>query len=430
MKYRIIIFSVIGLLLLIGIVVFVFGRKPSAVVAADLMFWGLDAPEPWSAIIQAYKTKNPNVAVNYVQKNSATYEKDLINALAAGNGPDIAAINNTWTNKHLAKLSPAPASLITAQVFRDAFVEVAVADLVRDGRVYGAPFYVDTLALYYNKSLFNNGGVASPPRIWDDFNAVVARTVQRDESGGIGRAGAALGLASNINHAADILSLLMLQTGTVMVDFKNQEAAFNKSVSLQGRPYSPGLSALDFYTGFADSAEPFYTWNARMPMALTAFLQGRAAMFLGYAKDWPAIQKSAINYGLSPAPQVKDTRQDASYLDVNFASYSAGAVMQSSGNKNAAWDFLVFATAKNAAANYLASAKLPTARKDLVDFQAQDAVMAIFAKQSLTAFSWPQPDDTEIAKIFNRMIDSVALGQTESRDALKEAAAEVTNLLK
>lgn len=430
MRYRIIILSVVGLLIIVSLVVFIFGRKPSTTATATLTFWGLDSPNAWSAIIQAYKTKNPTVTINYIQKDSVSYEKDFVNALASGSGPDIVYINNTWTNKHLSKLSPAPASFISTQSFKDSFVDVTAADLIKSGNIYGVSLYVDTLALYYNKSLFNNEGIAGPPRTWDEFNVDAGKLTQRSEDGEIGRAGAALGLASNVNHAADILGLLMLQTGTVMVNAEEGEASFAKSVSSGGRTYSPGQAALDFYTNFANSTRPFYTWNARMPVALSAFTQGKAAMYLGYARDLPTIQKSGINFGLAAAPQVKDTRKDSSYLDVNFASYMAGAVTKSSANKSIAWDFLVYATTKNAANNYLFYTKLPTARKDLVEFQSSDPMMAIFAKQALSAFSWPQPDEAEVANIFKRMIDSVALGQATSADAIKEAAVEVTNLLK
>ncbi len=430
MRYRIIILSVLGALVIISLLVFVFGRKPSTVTTAKLTFWGLDDPADWTPILQAYKAANPGITVNYVQKNASTYEKDFINALASGAGPDIVYINNTWTNKHLAKLSPAPAALMPLQTFKDTFMDVAASDLIKNNQIYALPLYVDTLALYYNKSLFNNAGIVSSPRTWDEFDQDVAKLVQKNANGDIGRAGAALGTASNVEHASDILSLLMMQTGATMIDPQTNAVAFDKSVNLNGQGYSPGLAALDFYTNFANSTKPFYTWNARQPDSLVSFSAGKSAMYIGYAKDLPAILKSGLSFAVGPIPQIKDTLKDSSYLNVNLANYSAVAVTQISLNKSVAWDFLNFSTAKNASSNYLFYAKLPTARKDLVDFQSSDPTMAVFAKQGLSAFSWPQPDEVAVNQVFSKMIDSVALGQAASADAIKEAAIEIGNLLK
>ncbi|MBI4118726.1 MAG: hypothetical protein HY452_00500, partial [Parcubacteria group bacterium] len=115
---------------------------------------------------------------------------------------------------------------------------------------------------------------------------------------------------------------------------------------------------------------------------------------------------------------------------INYASYQAGAVTLSSLHKETAWNFLVFAAGRASAAGYLQSTYLPPARRDLVDFTATDPILNIFAKQALTAANWAQPDEVEVKKIFERMITVTALGQTTSAEAIKEAAAEVTNLLR
>ena len=430
MKYRIIIFGIIGLLAVAGALAFVFGRRDSGGELATLKFWGTDDAANWQPIISAYQAANPKIIVKYTRKDPLKYEKELVNALAAGEGPDIAAINNTWLNKHLNKFSPAPGGLVGAQVFKDSFVDAAYQDLVRAGKVYALPFYTDTLALYYNKALYNNAGLVSPPKTWEEFSQAVTALSQKNEAGDIVRSGAALGTAANVNYASDILNLLMLQTGATMLSSNGKQATFDRAVNLNGRNYSPGLAALDFYASFANASKPVYSWNSRMPNSLKSFTDGRTAMYLGYAKDLREIKNKVSNLGVAPMPQIKDSRRDASYLDINFASYRAGAVTQASSQKEAAWNFLVFVTGRNAAAAYLQSSYLPPARRDLVDFTASDAALNVFAKQALTAASWAQPDEVEVKKIFERMITAAGLGQASAAEAIKEAAVEVTNLLK
>ncbi|MDP3764683.1 MAG: extracellular solute-binding protein [bacterium] len=430
MRYKIIIFSIIGILVLLAVSAFLFGKKPGAGDKVSLEFWGTDPASYWTPIISAYQTANPNVTIKYVQKNVSSYEKDFVNSLASGTGPDIVAINNTWLNKHLNKLSPMPGSLMTAQIFKDTFADVAFSDLVRANRVYAVPFYIDTIGLYYNKALFNNAGLINPPKTWDEFNEAVKQLTQKDSSGDFVRSGAALGTVANVNYASDILSLLMLQTGAPMLSKDGQRATFDASISSQGKAFNPGESALNFYTSFAVSSKPVYTWNARMPQALEAFKTGKTAMYLGYAKDLKQVAFAVNNLGVAPAPQIKDSQKDSSYLDINFASYQAGAVTGASAKKDAAWKFLFFVSTKNAEGSYIAVSHLPPARRDLISYTASDAALNVFAKQILTAASWAQPDDAEVKKIFERMINSVALSQSSAKEALKEGVAEVTNLLR
>lgn len=409
---------------------FIFGRKSGNVASATLEFWGLDEPAAWSQIITAYQTQKPGVIVNYLQKDPLNYEKDLLNALASGSGPDIMVINNTWLNKHLPKLSVMDGALMSQNDFKQAFVDVASADLIRAGKIYALPFYVDTLALYYNKSFFNNAGLVNPPKTWEDFNIAVKALTIKDASGNILRSGIALGNANNVNYSTDILSLLMLQTGAIFISPDGTRAVFDQATQLNGQAFYPGEEALNFYTSFANSSKPVYTWNARMNNSLTSFLQNQSAMYLGYAKDLKSIEDSTINFAVSAVPQVKDSRSDPSYLDVNFASYFAGAVTQMSNQKTAAWDFLIFATSRNASYSYLTATRLPVARKDLIPNQASDVMLSVFAKQALTAFSWPQPDNAEVDRIFRKMIDAAALGQSSVKEAIKEGALEITNLLR
>jgi ABC-type glycerol-3-phosphate transport system substrate-binding protein len=121
-----------------------------------LEFWGVfDDRTDFDKVIREFQTQNPNVAVVYRQFSFDDYEKEVINALAGGTGPDVFMIHHTWLAKHKDKLAPLPASIpgldqppMTFGEFRDQFVEVAVQDLTADNQVYAMPLYVDTLAHY------------------------------------------------------------------------------------------------------------------------------------------------------------------------------------------------------------------------------------------------------------------------------------------
>ena len=68
--------------------------------AVELVWWKpFDDPRFIEPLIQEFQKTHPNVRVKYVQKNIETYEDEVLQALAAGNGPDIFSIRNDWLPK-------------------------------------------------------------------------------------------------------------------------------------------------------------------------------------------------------------------------------------------------------------------------------------------------------------------------------------------
>ena len=429
MKYKVIIIGGIALIIIVGIVAFLFGR-PSAdgSLSGTLKIWGFEEPLVWGEVMSAFEGQYKKVKISYTQKTEENYETELLNALAAGQGPDIFPIHHTWLNKHIDKLAPFPQTFLGPQEFSLTFVDVASKDLIRGASVYAVPFYVDTLALYYNKKIFNATGIVFPPKTWEEFNEAVIKTAQISESGTILRSGAAIGAAFNVNHASDLLSSIMLQTGAVMIDPSTGRAVFDKEVSLNGEAYSPGEAALQFYTDFSNPTASVYTWNRRLADSLASFINGDAAMYFGYARDMGAIKDSDISFAVAPLPQVKDQSKDPSYLDLNYAKYWAGSVNKLSRNREVAWTFLRFATSRNVLFNFLTKSALPTSRRDLIQVQSAEVNSAVFAKQTLTADSWMQPDFEKINNLFNQMIDNVVLGKLSAEESVRDTAKAVDNL--
>ena len=41
--------------------------------------------------------------------------------------------------------------------------------------IYALPLSIDTLAMIYNKDMFDSAGIATPPATWDDFEADISK---------------------------------------------------------------------------------------------------------------------------------------------------------------------------------------------------------------------------------------------------------------
>ncbi|MDD5554007.1 MAG: extracellular solute-binding protein, partial [Patescibacteria group bacterium] len=430
-----------------------------AMQPVTLNYWRVwDGPDAFSEIIANYKALHPYININYRKLRYSEYEQALLEALAEDKGPDILSLHNTWIKKYQNKLAPLPAEItmvypvekgtikkeivqelrttksLTFRDLKNNFVDAVYDDVVlpatdsKTGKtseqIFGLPLALDTLAMYYNRDLFNNAGIAVPPSFWNqEFQQTVKKLTKQDTTGKIIQSGVALGGSKNIERYSDILSVLMMQNGAVMAD-ENGNVVFNQiPPALKEQKYSPGLEALRFYTDFSNPAKEVYSWNSSLGNSLEMFIAGKLAMMFGYAYHLPTIEAGApkLNFAVAPLPQI-----EGNLGNTNFANYWVETVSSKSKYINEAWDFVQFATKTEQAKSYLARTKKPTALRSLVSQQIEDEDVGIFANEVLTAKSWYHGEDANAAElIMGEMIDSASSGEGKIEDALNLGARRV-----
>jgi ABC-type glycerol-3-phosphate transport system substrate-binding protein len=427
-KTKLLYLGAIIILIVLGYLIYHYGFNPTISAHGTIKVWGFDDESvyKYSSFIKDFNSKYPKITIEYTQKSPQNYERELLNALASGQGPDVFPIYHTWVSGYQDKIAPLPSNLMSLKEYNDTFVDVAAQDLVADGNIWALPLYVDTLALYWNKDFFNAAGIAQPPITWDKFLEAVKTLTSKDPNGNIVRAGAALGTSANVDYASDILSLLMLQNGTTMVDSQSGKFVFNKIGTEGGVDYKPGEDALRFYTNFANPQKEVYTWNSLMGNSLDAFLAGQAAMMINYSSAASKISQKApyLNFAVAPMPQIKEGG-----VAVNYADYWGEAVGVASKNQQAAWFFVLWRAGSDAQKNYLQLVKKPASRRDIVTWQKNDPTLGVFASQALSARSWPQFDHVAINDTFAQMIDSVVTGQATIAEALDRAVNQLNSLI-
>lgn len=411
------------LIIVSGVALMGFGcRAPQRVqttTTTTLVVWGLwQDSDSMGPIIRAFKDQT-GVAVEYKKVASiATYEKDLLEALAEGRGPDIFVINNTWVEAKRGRLIPAPIEIINERQVREEFVDVVASDLVRDNLVYALPTSVDTLALYYNNNLFNSAGIAAPPKTWQEFQQDVIKLTQVSRLGVIGQSGAALGTAVNINRAPDILQMLMMQSGLKIIDTSRGE----RRIDIAG---DIGERALAFYTDFSNKSKQVYTWDISQDYSIDAFAEGKTAMLFNYSYQIPVVKAKnpRLQFSIARVPQI-----GGNTTPVTFASYWPFAVSASSRSPQAAWQFVRFLASKPVAETINKAQGVPPARRDAIPDYQTNPVMGVFAEQALTAQSWPRVDIVATDGIFTTMIDSVATSGAAISDALRSAQDQLQRI--
>lgn len=420
-------------------------------------YWrALDGKDDLQQIIEEYNKMQPHVTINYRKFRYEEYEEELINAMAEDRGPDIFSIQNTWIKKYQNKIIPLPDKLelvypkeegvvqketvpvfktkntISLKGLQEKFVDAVYHDVVietedEEGNtqknIYALPLYMDTLAMFYNRDLLNNAGIAEPPKYWNrEFQKAVGKLTKQDSKGRLVQSGVALGGSDNIQRSSDILSLLMMQNGSTMM--KDGNVNFHQiPPSLKKRNYNPGLEALRFYTDFANPAKEVYCWNNSLNNSLDLFTQGKLAIMFGYSYHIPMIKARSpkLNFSVTNMPQIESGQK------VNYANYWVEVVSKKSEHVEEAWNFIQFATTNpDITKTYLKNTNRPTALRSLINEQIEDIDIGIFAEQILTAKSWYKGDRPLAAEeAIKDMINAANQGEEKMQDVIQSGASRV-----
>ncbi len=293
-----------------------------------LTYWGLwEDKEVLQPLINEYQTKNPNIKINYQKMSPQEYRERLIARTRSGQGPDIFKFHNTWLPEVKDVVSPLPESIMGAKEFEETFYPVHQKDLKIGKDYYGIPLTIDGLVLIYNDSLLKQAGITTPPTVWlgeqnDVFSAVTKLTV-KDSSDTLITSGMAIGTATNVEHFAEIYSVLLLLNGGDLKKLDQAEAA----------------EALQIYRKFAEEN----LWNDTMPNSNVAFIEGKVAMIV--APSWEVLSIKAQNPDLQV--KVAPIPKNLEGVSTPIASYWADGVSVSSPNQLEAWKFLKFLSEKD-----------------------------------------------------------------------------------
>lgn len=439
MDKRIYILGGLLFILLVALVLFLVTRtqesKPPT--SSTITIWdSFDNEETFSEIFKEYQSENKDIEIKYVKKDPKNFEEESINAFAGGNGPDIWVIPNNWLPKHHDKLLPLEEKTLDEkhkktndEVYKNIFLPVAYQDNVIDGKVYGMPFFVDSLSLFYNSALISNkvqeyskshpdedlekigNLLSSPPKTWQGLDEFIKY---------YGEGAIALGDGKKVERSADILTALMLQYGAKMTSDDKTSAMFHTSTDVFGDIPYPGTKAMQFYTSFTQKDSPRYTWTNKQN-SYQAFVKNEVAMMVDWSQNLASIRKAAgdsINIEVTSFPQVKDTSNP-----VDVAYYQTWTVPKTSKNAQRAWDLINQMVTANLHAKYLAKTGLANSRKDEIEGSTD-----FIDVQNKIAQSWYNPDSTKIEGIFKAAVDQVLAGQNP-QTVLDGASAQVTKLL-
>jgi multiple sugar transport system substrate-binding protein len=383
----------------------------SAAQAVEIQYWQYvydTRVKAMDELIKNFEAANPDITVKQTTFPYDDYQTKVIAAHAAGNGPDVLQFYYGWLDKFqkggvLQALDPAV--FPNAEIEKDFFPIVSA--ISRDGKYYGLPTAVRSLALFYNKNILKDAGITEPPKTLDELVADAKKTVKTDGGGNITSEGITLDFGGQDHQWWR--EVLVRQFGGVPYDDKGN-VAYNSDA---------GIKALTWYTDLATKEKVGAL--GFMDEGQAAFKGGLAAFTIDGTFRLGSFKPiTDFEWGVTELPA------NAEGVKSNFASYFANGISaDTSGDKKAAAEkFLQYVTSPEAMQIWLKTVgELPARREAaLTDANLNDPIYAPFLKALDYAHTTTFVDEAAQRQGAIDMVNRVVLNGESPADSIAEAA--------
>lgn len=430
-NFQLILLVIFGAAVLIAVLIFSGAIKTkdrnSETMGATgkVVMWGTVPAKSISGLLAEYNQEKETYQVTYIEKNSATFDTELTEALASGKGPDLFLLPDELLWKYRNRINLYPYESYPERSFKDNFVNGSDVFLSTSG-IMALPFTVDPIVMYYNRDMFENAFIATPPTIWDDVYNVSRTLTKKDENSLISESGMAFGTWDNIKNSKDILSMLLLQGGTSITE--KQDSVLDSTLldPLPGTKTIPAQSVVAYYTEFANPVSEFYSWNRARPNSFDAFISGDLAIYFGFASELPAIRAKNPNldFDVALVPQIKNSTTKAT-----SANFNVIALSKFSTNPTTAYVVATQLTGKDFQSSFNeANTNYPPVRKDLLSVKPTDPYQAVFFNSALISKTWLDPNPASSDGILRGMIENYTSGSMDIYASIENASDQLSVL--
>ena len=125
-----------------------------------------------------FEEANPGVKVKITDYTWPDYHDSLVLRFRGGTPTDVAYVGQDWLPAWAAAGFLAPLDGIApGDVLEDLKKDIAgfsLTDMTYDGKLYGLPYYADTISFVYNKKILDDAGIAVPST-WEEVMAAAEK---------------------------------------------------------------------------------------------------------------------------------------------------------------------------------------------------------------------------------------------------------------
>ena len=125
-----------------------------------------------------FEAENPGIKVNITDYTWPDYHDSMVLRFRGGTRTDVAYVGQDWLPAWAAAGFVAPLDDIAPpEAVADLKKDVAgfaLSDMTYDGKLYGLPYYADTISFVYNKKILEDAGIAVPTT-WEEVTAAAEK---------------------------------------------------------------------------------------------------------------------------------------------------------------------------------------------------------------------------------------------------------------
>ena len=416
--FQTIILGIFGFFIIVGLIVISTAKSRGGEEQITVTMWGSAPAEKMRSLTEGLFPKNFTLAYREISPESL--DREIVEALAAGHGPDTVLLPVELLLRHRDKLYPIPYANFSERDYRDAFIQAGDAFLFPQG-IFALPFSVDPLVMYWNRNLLDDASITAPPKYWDEFLLLASRITSRDRIGNFTRSAVSLGEYRNVSHAKEVLTTLLLQSGNPVVSFS--EGGFPTVSLSEGK----SRSVVDFYTEFANPAKTVYSWNRSLPDSRSAFLKGMLGVYFGFGSELQSLRKDNpnLNFDVTFFPKPRDAS-----VSLTYGKLTGIALLRTSSNLSASLQVALTLSSSNAGARFSADTGLPPVQRALLANKPTDAFGGILYDSAIRSRGFLDPYPAESERVFQTMIESITSGRAEVGSVLSRAESELKGLVR
>lgn len=380
-------------------------------------------------VIDLFETQYPNIRVEYFDKQPHTpenlYEASVAETLRAGDGPDVVTLFNGWIPSWASAgyLIPLP-----EDAFPQSFIESKFFAIVKSSRYqnkyWALPTAVRTMALFYNKNIFDKAGVPypSPDWTWEDMARIAAEIDAANIDGVVGFDWEITGWGHHW-----LREVLVYQFG-------GESYVDDPYHSIWGSP-----SACEAFTWLLSLEKNPRPTSVEVPNGVRSpgsyFISGHSAMHVDGSFRINAAQNSKdFRFGVVTLPRGPKQDANGNYIQRTFGSYWAHGLtphaLEDKQRYDAAITFLNFITSPEIGSMWMNETGELAAQQDAVtETMRNDLWRGPFLKSLDFAYATPFADENLQLGALAKAYDSVITQHVDPCDALNITNAEAQEIL-
>ena len=394
--------------------------EKGTIFIGEVQIWGTLPEEPITLYLSELSTVNKLLAgISYRYISAEDFDAKLTEALADGTGPDMILTSQEHLVEQRKRIQPISYDSFPLRDLQTNYLDGAGILGLSDG-IYGYPFFVDPLMMFWNKDILTNAGFLNPPTTWEELiNVQFEKLIEREDDRSISRSVVALGEYDNVRNAFGIISALLLQSGTAGIVESNGEYNVQLENPVTGES-QPLRNSLDFYLRFNKPSNALYSWNRSFAEDRTQFISEELVFYFGFGSEGRVIERlnPNLNFDIAEMPQGAAADVKRTYAHI----YSL-APLRSADNLPGSFGVISTLGTGESITKLSALYNMAPALRTLAAAGSNDTYGRYSYKSAAVGFGWLNPQIAESNSVFKRVTSDIS----DNRRSLEAGVIDVAN---